>query len=107
MKKFIYSNECARLLKAMADDTRLLILQSLFEGEKCGTELAKKLDLTQPHVAHHLGILKNADLVESERTGQTVCYRLHPAVRDSIEQNERMSIDLGCCKMVFKDGAGT
>ncbi|MFQ5442614.1 MAG: ArsR/SmtB family transcription factor [Thermodesulfobacteriota bacterium] len=107
MKKFIYSNECARTLKAMADDTRLLILQSLFEGEKCGTELARKLNLTQPHVAHHLGILKNAALVESERTGQKVCYRLHPAVRDSIEQNEQMTIDLGCCKMVFKEGAGS
>ncbi|GMR05009.1 MAG: metalloregulator ArsR/SmtB family transcription factor [Thermodesulfobacteriota bacterium] len=101
MKKNLSSNECARVLKAMADDTRLLILRSLFDGQKCGTEIARELDLTQPHVAHHLGILKNAGLVDSERTGQKVCYRLHPTVRESMEEKDEKTINLGCCKMVF------
>ncbi len=103
MKNFIASTECAGILKAMADETRLLILKGLFKGEKCGTEIAKELNLPQPHIAHHLGILKNANLVESWREGQKVYYRLHPAVRESIQQNKEMTINLGCCKMSFKN----
>lgn len=103
MKNFISPNECAGILKAMADETRLLILRALFKGKKCGTEIAKELNLPQPHIAHHIGILKNANLIESWRQGQKVCYRLHPAVRESIRQNEEMTINLGCCKMSFKN----
>ena len=103
LENFISTNECARVLKAVADETRLLILKSLFKGEKCGTEIALELDLAQPHIAHHLGILKNANLVESCRDGQKVCYRLHPVVHESLKHNNEMTIDLGCCKMSFKE----
>jgi DNA-binding transcriptional ArsR family regulator len=80
MERFLSTQECAELLKAMADETRLAIVQSLFSSEKCGTELAEELALPQPHVAHHIGILKNAGLVEPERDGRRVNYKLHPVV---------------------------
>lgn len=102
MKNFISTNECAQILKAMADETRLLILKSLFKGEKCGTEIAKELNLSQPHIAHHLRILKNATLVDSWRDGQRVCYRLHPVVHESLRLNNDNAINLGCCKISFK-----
>ncbi|MFQ5455745.1 MAG: ArsR/SmtB family transcription factor [Nitrospirota bacterium] len=103
MKNFLSTNECAQILRAMGDETRLFILKSLFRGEKCGTEIAKELKLTQPRIAHHLGILKNAGLVESWREGQKVCYRLHPIVHESFQDSDEMEINLGCCKMTFQD----
>ncbi|MGR3218442.1 MAG: ArsR/SmtB family transcription factor [Candidatus Anammoxibacter sp.] len=103
MKNFMSTNECAQILKAMGDETRLLILKCLFKGEKCGTELAEELNMSQPHIAHHLGILKNANLLESWREAQRVCYRLHPVVHESLRKNNDMTIDLGCCKMSFRD----
>ncbi len=103
MKNILSTNECARILRAMGDETRLLILKSLFKGEKCGTEIAKELNLTQPRIAHHLGILKNANLLDSSREGQKVCYSLHPVVLVSLRENDEMAINLGCCKMTFKE----
>ncbi len=102
MTNFITTTECAQILKAMADETRLLILKSLFKGKKCGTDISKELNLTQPHIAHHLGILRNAKLVESCREGQKVCYRLHPVVHESIKNNNENAINLGCCEISFK-----
>jgi len=87
----------------MSDETRLLILKALFEGEKCGTELARELGLSQPHVAHHLGILKRAGLVDSRRLGRKVCYHLHRAVYEAMSGEKGRTIDLGCCAMTFKD----
>jgi len=97
------TDECAQALKAMSDQTRLLILRALFSGEKCGTELARDLGLSQPHVAHHLSILKKARLVDSRRTGRKVCYHLHRAVYEAMSSGAPRTIDLGCCTMTFNE----
>ena len=101
MDKFLSTQECADLLKAMADETRLSIIKSLFDCEKCGTEIADELKLPQPHIAHHIGILRKAGLVEPLRDGQRVNYRLHPIVHASIQENKEKELDLGCCKISF------
>ncbi len=96
------TDQCAEALKAMSDQTRLLILRALFRGERCGTELARELGLSQPHVAHHLSVLKRAGLVDSLRRGQKVCYHLHKAVYEAMSNNDH-TIDLGCCTMTFNE----
>ncbi len=101
-KRALNTNECAAALKAMSDKTRLLILKNLFKGEKCGTELARELGLSQPHIAHHLNILKKARLVDSRRDGKRVCYSLHSTVHEAMEDRDT-TIDLGCCTMTFTD----
>ena len=101
MNSLLSNHECAQIFRVMSDPTRLLMIKSLFQGEKCGTELASELDLPQPQVAHHLGILKNALLLVARRDGQRVYYTLDPVVQDSIRQNNEMAINLGCCKISF------
>ncbi|MFQ5480375.1 MAG: ArsR/SmtB family transcription factor [Thermodesulfobacteriota bacterium] len=101
-KRPLNTVECAAALKAMSDKTRLLILKVLFKGEKCGTELARELHASQPHIAHHLNILKKAGLVDSRRDGKRVCYSLHRAVHEAMQDSDRQSINLGCCTMTFK-----
>lgn len=92
---------CAELFKALADETRLKILHALFEREQCVSELMQQLQLPQPHVSHHLKVLKTAGLVQASRQGHKICYRLHPQVRDRLSQTKQDTLRLGCCNVTF------
>ena len=69
----------SRLLKALADETRLRILSLLNVREMCVCEIMVALDLTQPTASHHLGILQNARLVKDRKEGKWVFYSLSDA----------------------------
>ena len=64
------------LLKAMSNPVRLLVLCQLAEGEKSVGELERVVDVSQPALSQHLGVLRNRGLVASRRAGQTVYYSL-------------------------------
>lgn len=66
----------SRLLKALGDDTRLRIVALLTHGELCVCHVQEALGLTQPNASRHLGILKNAAVVESRREGSWVYHKL-------------------------------
>lgn len=67
-----------RLLKALSDDHRLQMVLLLSRGEVCVCHLAERLGLSQPNASQHLMVLKNAGIVESERRGNWIYYRLLP-----------------------------
>ncbi len=64
------------LLKALADDNRLRILALLSHGELCVCHIASALELSQPNASQHLTVLKNAGVVDGERRGSWIYYRL-------------------------------
>ena len=66
----------ARLLKALADSTRLRILSLLsrHEGEVCVFEIVKSISLEQPTISHHLRILRDAGLVDCRKKGLWAYY---------------------------------
>jgi ArsR family transcriptional regulator, arsenate/arsenite/antimonite-responsive transcriptional repressor len=66
----------ARLLKALADPTRLRILSllSLHEGEVCVFEIVESFTLEQPTISHHLRILRDAGLVDCRKKGLWAYY---------------------------------
>lgn len=66
----------ARLLKAMANEHRLMILCQLGRGEKTVGELAALVDLSQPALSQHLARLRAARLVSTRRVSQTIHYAL-------------------------------
>jgi ArsR family transcriptional regulator len=68
------------LLKALADDTRLRMVALLAHGELCVCHIAAGLDLNQPNTSQHLGVLRNAGVVESRRRGSWIYYRLSDAL---------------------------
>jgi ArsR family transcriptional regulator len=73
------AEELAHLFKAIADPARLRILGFLAAqpgGEACVCHLLKPLGLSQPTVSHHLKQLHEAGLLERERRGSWVYYRL-------------------------------
>lgn len=68
----------ARLLKALADPTRLRILSILarHEGEVCVFEIVEVFTLEQPTISHHLRILLDAGLVDCRKKGLWAYYYL-------------------------------
>jgi len=83
-------------LKALADPARVKIMSLLFSssaGEQNTGELAAVLRLSEPTVSHHLGQLRNAGLVESERRGMNVYHRPH---RDAMAALCAV-LDPSCC----------
>ena len=64
------------LVKALANETRLMILCLLFEGEKSVSELEQKMLLRQPSVSQHLARLRFEELVNARRDGRTIYYSL-------------------------------
>lgn len=93
--------QCAHVLKALGDETRLRLLESLLTQDQCVTDLVKALRRNQPHVSHHLRILRTAGLVEGIREGKRVCYRVAPAVARAIKDRRAPSLDFGCCQLSF------
>ena len=66
----------AEILKTLASPRRLDILHRLAEGPVEVGRLADELGLAQPNVSQHLAVLRAAGLVEAEREGREVRYRL-------------------------------
>lgn len=66
----------ARIIKALAHPARLFIVDELSRGERCVCELVKHLSVATPTVSRHLSQLVNAGLLEHEKRGMQVFYRL-------------------------------
>lgn len=109
MRKFTPDGEvlnprqCAAVLKALADETRLRLLESLLMEEKCVTELVQELHCAQPHISHHLRILRDAGLVEGLRDGKQVCYRITPVVQRALANRQGKALNFGCCELRFPE----
>src|SRR3954452_17720312 len=70
----------APLLKAVADPVRLRLLSlvaSHSDGEACVCDLNEAFDLSQPTISHHLKLLHEAGLLDREKRGVWVYYRLN------------------------------
>lgn len=70
------AGQASRLLSAMANDKRLMILCQLVEGERSVGELSDLLDTRQTTVSQHLAMLKRDGFVAARRDGQTKFYSL-------------------------------
>lgn len=64
------------LLRALAAPVRIAIVLQLRESERCVHELVDALGVTQPLISQHLRVLKSAGVVQGERHGREVVYRL-------------------------------
>jgi ArsR family transcriptional regulator len=66
----------ARIIKALAHATRLFIVDELSRGERCVCELTDMIGVEMPTVSRHLSVLRQAGIVEDEKRGSQVFYRL-------------------------------
>lgn len=66
----------AQVFKALAHPGRLLLVDELSRGERCVCELAELLGVEMPTASRHLTQLKHAGIVEDDKRGAQVFYRL-------------------------------
>ncbi|HET8661983.1 MAG TPA: metalloregulator ArsR/SmtB family transcription factor [Micromonosporaceae bacterium] len=84
------SNQAATLapmFKALGDPVRLRLLSMIAStagGEACVCDLTGPFDVTGPTISHHLRVLREAGLIEGERRGTWVYYRVVPDVLDRL-----------------------
>lgn len=71
MDKSVFSNEqltdFARWLKVICEPNRLLLLEKIIEGVQCNCELGDALQMAPNLISHHLSVLREAGLIETER----------------------------------------
>lgn len=79
--------ELAKVFKALGDPVRLRLLSMIASragGEVCVCDLTPAFDLSQPTISHHLKLLRQAGLIDCERRGTWVYYRLVPEMTDRL-----------------------
>jgi ArsR family transcriptional regulator len=87
-ERWPFIEQDARLLKALADETRLgIVLQLREQGEVCQCDFAACCTVQQPTVSHHLKVLREAGVVLGEKRGVWVYYRLDPAALDGLRRH--------------------
>jgi ArsR family transcriptional regulator len=74
-----------RLFRALGDETRLRIVALLSHGELCVCHLERALELSQPNVSRHLGILRAAGVVDGRRDGSWMYYSLAPQEHEAVK----------------------
>ena len=70
------ADDAGRLLKALANTDRLLLLCQLSQDELCVQDLEERLDIHQPTLSQQLGVLRTEGLVETRREGKRIYYRV-------------------------------
>lgn len=74
-----------QLLQALGHPTRLAIVRELTgTAEVCACDFASCCDVSQPTISHHLRILREAGVIEAERQGTSIWYRLVPSAAERL-----------------------
>lgn len=69
----------AKLFRGLADPSRLTVLEALREGPRSVSDIVERTELSQPSVSMHLTCLWECGLIERERKGRFVYYRVEDA----------------------------
>jgi ArsR family transcriptional regulator len=81
------STELAKVFKALGDQVRLRLLSLIAShagGEACVCDLTDAFDLTGPTISHHLKVLREAGIIDGERRGTWVYYRVLPTMLQTL-----------------------
>jgi ArsR family transcriptional regulator, arsenate/arsenite/antimonite-responsive transcriptional repressor len=81
-----------RLFHALADETRLRILDQLADGEQCVCDLSGALEASQSRLSFHLKTLKDAGLLTDRREGRWIYYALD---RETLEELRDLVVTIG------------
>lgn len=65
-----------KFFKALGNETRLRIVKYLLENDHCACEFESRVDKDQSTISRHLKVLEEAGMLEKERNGKNVVYRI-------------------------------
>jgi ArsR family transcriptional regulator len=88
------TNSVDKMFRALADPTRLRILNLLRPGERCVCDLVRIIGVPQPNISQHLAYLRKAGLVTGRKDGLWMHYSLAPIKG---EFHQKLIECLGCC----------
>lgn len=88
------------VLKALGEMNRLRIMRLLLKNRLGVSAIADRLDLSEYNVSKHLRILKEAGLLEVEKSGKQRLYDVAPELKDKLAANRNV-LELGCCTFRF------
>lgn len=98
-----WAGDLARMFKAIGDPVRLRMLSLIAShegGESCVCDISPAFDLSQPTISHHLKVLRESGLLDCERRGTWVYYRVVPsalAQLSAILSSESDVVDGSAC----------
>ena len=73
-----------KVFKALSDANRRKIISLLRKNNMTAGEIAEQFDISKPSISEHLKILKNAELISSEKNGQFITYFLNSSILEDI-----------------------
>ena len=77
----------SKAFKALSDKTRREILKLLNNRDMSAGEIAEHFDMSKPSISKHLDILREAELVSSEKKGQFIIYSINTSVIQEVLGN--------------------
>lgn len=80
MTEFPEARKVAALLAAVAEPTRLRVLWQLARGPEHVGKLAKMVGIPMVNMSHHLGVMRQAGVLDDAKDGRRVIYKLRPEV---------------------------
>jgi DNA-binding transcriptional ArsR family regulator len=93
------SSTCVPYLKALADQSRWSIVRELLGEELTVGGLVERLKISQYNISKHLRILREAGIVETEKSGKFVRARITSGFRTKLSV-DRKTLNLGCCTLL-------
>jgi DNA-binding transcriptional ArsR family regulator len=91
---------CLPYLKALGDPSRWKIVRELLGKELTVGELVTRLDISQYNVSKHIRILREAGIIETEKSGKFVHVSITSPFRTKLSANSN-TLNLGCCTFHF------
>lgn len=88
----------AAMFKALADPVRLRLLSLVAShpgGQACVCDISTTFDVSQPTISHHLKVLRSAGLLDCERRGTWVYYRVIPSALQQLSSVLEIEDDAG------------
>ncbi len=73
-----------KVFKALSDANRRKVISLLRKKDMTAGEIADNFDISKPSISEHLKILKNADLISSEKNGQFITYFLNSSILEDV-----------------------
>ncbi len=70
------NHEVAEILKIVSHPVRIEIIEELHRGVKCVSDFTEILDVEQPNISHHLGMMRRCGIIDFFPDGKLRCYYL-------------------------------
>lgn len=92
MTDYASARKVAARLAALAEPTRVRVIDRLAHGPLHVGALAELLGVPMVNLSHHLGVMRQAGLLDDEKDGRRVIYRLHPDVARAGDNGDTVAV---------------